>query len=168
MPLSPFLMREAADCPCRETHGASVVNTPPVRLGLLDSANSNTLAVKSPVLLTSRDFALAEAWCFCNSIDYGSGKDRDWQRPGVGREWGPLSSKTLSRDKRCTCFATEQPRMGDSGLFECSSVIVTIYLSLSGTISKTPILLSCSCAHHSLNLTAFSITSALSSYLHIF
>ena len=30
------------------------------------SADSNKLAVKSPVLLTSRDFALAEAWCFGN------------------------------------------------------------------------------------------------------
>ena len=64
--LSPFLKRAAAGCPCRERHGASVADTPPVRVGLLASADSNKVAAKSPVLLTSRDFALAEAWCFGN------------------------------------------------------------------------------------------------------
>ena len=64
--LSPFLKRVAAGCPCQERHGASVANTPPVRVGLLASADSNKVAVKSPVLLTTRDFALAEAWCFGN------------------------------------------------------------------------------------------------------
>ena len=56
----------AAGCPCRERHGASVADTRPVRVGLLASAGSNKVAVKSPVLLTSCDFALAEAWCFGN------------------------------------------------------------------------------------------------------
>ena len=66
--LSPFLKRVAAGCPCRERHGASVADTPPVkvRVGLLVSADCNKVAVKSPVLLTSHDFALAEAWCFGN------------------------------------------------------------------------------------------------------
>ena len=64
--LSPFLKRVAAGCPCRERHGASVACTPPVRVGLLANADSKKVAVKSSVLLTSRDFALAEAWCFGN------------------------------------------------------------------------------------------------------
>ena len=64
--LSPFLKRVDAGCPCRERHGASVADTPPVRVGLLASADSDKVAVKSPVLLTSRDLALAEAWYFGN------------------------------------------------------------------------------------------------------
>ena len=36
-----------------------------------------------------------------------------------------MSSKTLSWDKRCTCCATEHPRMSDSALFVCSSFIAT-------------------------------------------
>ena len=36
-----------------------------------------------------------------------------------------MSSKILSWDKRCTCCATEHPRMSDSALFVCSSFIVT-------------------------------------------
>ena len=43
----------------------------------------------------------------------------------MGRERVPMSSKTLSWDKRCTCCATEHPRMSDSALFVCSSFIVT-------------------------------------------
>ena len=43
----------------------------------------------------------------------------------MGRERVLMSSKTLSWDKRCTCCATEQTRMGDSALFVCSSFIVT-------------------------------------------
>ena len=113
-------------CPCRERHGASVADTSPVRVGLLASADSNKVTVKSPVLLTSRDFALAEAWCFGN-LAYGSGEDRGWQRPGVGRERVPMSFKTLSWDKMSTCCATKHPRMGDSALFVCSSFIVTLY-----------------------------------------
>ena len=64
MLLSLFLlsMRVAACCPCRERHGASVADTPSARVGLLESTDSNYVAVKSPVPLTSRDFALAEAW----------------------------------------------------------------------------------------------------------
>ena len=112
----------AAGCPCRERHEASVADTPPVRVGLLASADSNKVAVKSPVLLTSHDFALAEAWCFGNlpMVRARTAVDR-----GLG--WGvPMSSKTLSWDKRCTCCATEHPRMGDSALFVCSSFIVTL------------------------------------------
>ena len=56
----------AAGCPCGDRHGASVADTPSVRVGLLASAESNKEAIKSSVLLTSRDFALAEAWCFGN------------------------------------------------------------------------------------------------------
>ena len=58
MLLSPFPMRVATGCPCRERHGVSVADTPP--------GDSNKVAVKSPVPLTSRDFALAGAWCFGN------------------------------------------------------------------------------------------------------
>ena len=43
----------------------------------------------------------------------------------MGRERVPMSSKTLSWDKRCTCCATEHPRMSDFALFVCSSFIVT-------------------------------------------
>ena len=43
----------------------------------------------------------------------------------MGRERVPMSSKILSWDKRCTCCATEHPRMSDSALFVCSSFIVT-------------------------------------------
>ena len=96
--LSPFLKRVAAGCPCRERHGDIVAGTPPVRVGLLACADSNKVAVKSPVVLR-------------------------W--PGVGRERVPMSSKTLSWDKRCTCCATKHPRMSDSALFVCSSFIVT-------------------------------------------
>ena len=49
----------------------------------------------------------------------------------MGRERVPMSSKTLSWDKRCTCCATEYPRMSDSALFVCSSFIVTLSLSFS-------------------------------------
>ena len=64
--LSPFFKRMAAGCPCQEKHGASVAEIPPVRVGLVAIADSKKVAVKSPVLLTSRDFALAEALCFGN------------------------------------------------------------------------------------------------------
>ena len=43
----------------------------------------------------------------------------------MGRERVPMSSKTLSWEKRCTCCATEHPRMADSALSVCSSFIVT-------------------------------------------
>ena len=33
--LSPFLKRVAAGCQCRERHGASVADTPPVRVGFI-------------------------------------------------------------------------------------------------------------------------------------
>ena len=83
--LSPFLKRVAAGFPCRERHGASDADTPPVRVrvGLLASADSNKVAVKSPVLLTSHDFALAEAWCFGNlpMVRFGRG-------PLLTEAWG--------------------------------------------------------------------------------
>ena len=55
----------------------------------------------------------------------------------MGRERVPMSSKILSWDKRCTCCATEHPRMSDSALFVCSSFIVTHcnFLSLSLSLS---------------------------------
>ena len=71
----------AAGCPCRERHEASVADTSPVREGLLASADSNKVAAKSPVLLTSRDFALAEAWCFGNLPMVGQG-------PRLTEAWG--------------------------------------------------------------------------------
>ena len=122
--LSSFLKRVATGCPCQERHGASVADTPPVRVGLLASADSNKVAVKYQVLLTSRDFAVADAWCFGNlpMVRARTAVDRGL---GLGRERVPMSSKILSWDKRCTCCATEHLRMSDSALFVCSSFIVT-------------------------------------------
>ena len=61
-----FILRVAAGCPCQERIATSIAYTQPVKVGMLASAGSNNVAVKSPVPKTSSDFALAEAWCFCN------------------------------------------------------------------------------------------------------
>ena len=66
--LSTFLKRVAAGYPCRETHGASVADTPPVRVGLLASADSNKVAVNSPVLFGNLPMVRAKT-----AVDRGLG-----------------------------------------------------------------------------------------------
>ena len=69
-------------------------------------------------------------WCSRSNWHWllacGSGDDRGWQMPGVGRERVPVSSNTLSRDKRCTCCAMEQTWIwAIMRFFWCSGFIVT-------------------------------------------
>ena len=47
------------------------------------------------------------------------------------RERVPLSSKTMIRDKMCTRYITEHPRINDFALSACSMFIVAISLKLS-------------------------------------
>ena len=123
--LSPFFSREWPPAVRAERDMELVVaDTSPVRVGLLASADSNKVAAKSPVLLTSRDFALAEAWCFGNlpMVRARTAVDR-----GLG--WGesefPWALRSWAGTKGALAVPRNTPRMSDSALFVCSSFIVT-------------------------------------------
>ena len=103
-------------------------------------------------------------------LAYGSGEDRSWQRPVEWRERVPLSSKTVSNDKMCTCCTSEHPRVGDFSLFVCFIFIVCNSLWLSSIAQHSP----CQSLHSFPLLRSRVLSFALYSYfcslyaLHIF